>query len=237
MEIPFSETAWRRANKDTISAFHTLRFWIFDVLAIAIFTLIVLFWTPSWVSNEWKIIYQVLVPVFIAVIGLVALYLVSLVKAPYKQRNEIRALLMKKPQPRPLQDRDKIIRLLFDIEKLALELIGHKRRLAELCEHNPNDINRQKQLFQIIQKCEAEYATTVKAVEREIRVAGEDYAPAINSLLNVMNLGIAFWNSTTSSGQDYLHAYKYLLEHYAKEIRDKVDEINQQVLDKTGFQT
>jgi len=45
-----------------------------------------------------------------------------------------------------------------------------------------------------------------------------------------MKLGVAFWNSTTNSGQDYLDAYKNILERHAKEIRNKLDELNQQAL-------
>jgi hypothetical protein len=90
MESPLNETTWQRANRDTLSAFHTLRFWLLDILGVAIFTLLVLLYTPSWISNEWKIIYQILVPIFIAVIGLVTLFFFSLVKAPYKQRDEAR---------------------------------------------------------------------------------------------------------------------------------------------------
>jgi len=91
MKSPLNETAWQRANKDAMLAFRTFRFWLFDLLAGAIFTLIVLRWTPSWVSSEWKIIYQVFVPVFVIFIGLAILYFVSLIKAPYLQRNEARA--------------------------------------------------------------------------------------------------------------------------------------------------
>jgi hypothetical protein len=93
MVSPLNETVWQRANKDTLSAFHTLRFWLFDILGVAIFSLLVLVYTPSWVNNEWKILYQVLVPVFVGVIGLGVLYLVSLIKAPYLQCNEARTLL------------------------------------------------------------------------------------------------------------------------------------------------
>jgi hypothetical protein len=88
MESLLDETACQRANKDTLSAFRTFRFWLFELLAGAIFTILVFLWTPSWISNEWKVTYQVLVPVFFILIGFAVLYFVSLIRAPYKQRDE-----------------------------------------------------------------------------------------------------------------------------------------------------
>ena len=119
MENLLNETAWRRANKDTISAFHTVKFWLFELLAGAISTLVVLLWTPSWISNEWKIIYQVLIPVLVIALGLGILYSLYLARAPYKQRNEAR-VLVKKLGTSPSDEMDKVI-ILLEKETLILK--------------------------------------------------------------------------------------------------------------------
>ena len=90
MEINLNESAFKRAKRDTLSAFHTFRFWIFGLCIGAALTIMVLLWIPSGIQGGWQIVYQVLVPLIGVILGLATVFGVFLLKAPYKQRNEAR---------------------------------------------------------------------------------------------------------------------------------------------------
>ena len=88
MEYPLNQSSWDRAKQDTLSAFHTARFWLFELCTVAGLTVLVLQWTPSVISKDWKIVYQVLTPLGGVFAGLAVVFLISLFIAPYRQRNE-----------------------------------------------------------------------------------------------------------------------------------------------------
>jgi hypothetical protein len=140
MENPTKETAWQRANRDTLSAFHTLRFWLLDIISVAIFTLLVLLYTPSWIDKEWKTLYQILVPLFVAVIGLGVLCLVSLVRAPYLQRNEARALLLNRKSIQ-IPNKNDLIRAIAELKTSAIQYINLKDTMEWWRRERPHNVN------------------------------------------------------------------------------------------------
>lgn len=87
-EYPLDQSSWGRARQDTISAFHTLRFWLFELWTFAALTIWVLLWVPTSVNDWGKIVYQVLVPLAGVFAGLAGVFLISLFVAPYQQRNQ-----------------------------------------------------------------------------------------------------------------------------------------------------
>lgn len=96
---PLRQSAWHRARKDTRKAFRTFRFWVFEAILGALLTVFVLLWQPSWGSQGTaSILYRVLVPVVGVFTGLGFLFFVSLVIAPYRQRDEARAQLIGKAE-------------------------------------------------------------------------------------------------------------------------------------------
>lgn len=84
------ETSCQRAKKDTIAAFGTIRFWVFDTLFAAVVTAWVLIFPPSFVQGWVIIVYQIALPILAAIVGLLIVLLVSLAMAPYKQRDAAR---------------------------------------------------------------------------------------------------------------------------------------------------
>lgn len=84
------DSACKRARQDTRSYFSSVHFWLLELLITAGFTIWVLLWTPPWVKDWVKIVYQVLIPIFGAIAGLGMVFVFSLFRAPYKQRNEAR---------------------------------------------------------------------------------------------------------------------------------------------------
>ncbi len=98
MEYTLNQSAWGRAKQDTLSAFHTLRFWFFELCITAGLTIWVLLWIPPCIYGDWEIVYKILVPVAGVFAGLGIVFLISLFSAPYKQRNEARHNLEKLSQ-------------------------------------------------------------------------------------------------------------------------------------------
>ena len=101
MEYPLDQSSWKRAKRDTASAFHSVWFWFYEVCIGAGLAILVLLWAPSFIKEAggWElIVYQVLVPLVGVFTGLGVLFLIKLKGAPYKQRNEARHALEKLSQ-------------------------------------------------------------------------------------------------------------------------------------------
>ena len=163
-----------------------------------------------------------------------AVFLVSLLFAPYRQRNEARALLERELTPIPLQDRAKLIGTIVDVTTTAIELIKRKRKL--LGGLKPSD-KKAKLIVSEINDAEVEYNKALVAVNREKQIAGEPYETPIDSFLIPITLGVAFWYSTTPSGSDYLLTFKSMLKRSKAEIIKRIEKLNQQASRKEGSQT
>jgi len=128
---PLRQSALCRAKEDTRKAFHTLRFWAFNSIFGALLTVGALLWQPSWASQGVVLIlYRVFVPLGGVFTGLGFMFLVSLVVAPYKQRDEARARLT---------DKDDAEDILNELGKLRAEGV----RLRNEARH---EIEDEKQL-------------------------------------------------------------------------------------------
>jgi len=125
------------------------------------------------------------------ILGLAVVFLISLFIAPYKQRNEARALLMKRPKPIPLSNRDTLIRNMDEAKTATLEFINVRRQLAVLVNQKPNDIDENK-ADKILKDSQSKYNEALRLLDCEKLVAGYEYEPLINSLINVMHLVTAF---------------------------------------------
>lgn len=90
MEHPLDGSAWQRAKDDTKSAFLTISFWVAEMLYSITCTIAMFFTIPSTASD----FIRTVLPMVTFAGGMLAmlggLFLLSLVLAPYKQRNEAR---------------------------------------------------------------------------------------------------------------------------------------------------
>lgn len=101
-EASRSQSSWSRAKSDTQKAFHTARFWAAEVIAFAIGGAI----SGAISDNPWVGAGGAVITAF-SLVGF--LFVVSLVLAPYRQRDEARQAIQatSTPQERPvLQFRD-----------------------------------------------------------------------------------------------------------------------------------
>ena len=91
--LDFAEPVVRRALDDTAKAFHTIRFWAYEVSVGVILALWAQFWQPAWADKGAAMIwYQGLVPFAGLAAGMALLLLIHLVfLSPYRQRNEARS--------------------------------------------------------------------------------------------------------------------------------------------------
>lgn len=173
--VPQWETAWQRAKRETIAYFGTIRFWIFDALITAGFTIWVLNWTPHF-NQEWqRIVYQVTIPILGAISGLALVFLISLFVAPYKQRDEARVIVAHlKDTKVHISNKDTLIRAISNFKASALiTFIGQK----VMAERGGPDCPRE---------CLAEWDAfddAIKALYAEKLVAGERIDNLVTSLM------------------------------------------------------
>ena len=98
-ETPLRQSVFERARAETLGAFHTFRFWLFELCVPAGFGVLAQLWQPSWVpKGTATVIYQVVLPLFGVLLGLSIFFLASLIVAPYRQRNEARRLVAEQRQ-------------------------------------------------------------------------------------------------------------------------------------------
>lgn len=154
-------------------------------------------------------------------------YILNLLRAPYRQRDEIRILLLKRPKPMPLQDKGKLLGAIYDAKTAAIEFIDCRRELARLYEQNPNDIDKDK-AEKVLKDSQMKYTEAHRLLEREKLVVGYEYEPFLNSFIMFMQIGVDFWDSRVSGEGDFLITFKSLLEANVKETINHIDRINQQ---------
>jgi len=126
------ETTYQRAKGETIALFSTIRFWIFDLLITAGFTIWVLNWTPHFSQDWYKIMYQVTIPILGAISGLALVFLISLFVAPYQQRDEARVIVAQlKDKKVHISNKDTLIRAISNFKRSALITFVGQKVMAE----------------------------------------------------------------------------------------------------------
>lgn len=174
----------------------------------------------------------------IVIVGMICVWMGATLRAPFKQRNQARALLERELKPIPLQDRDKLIGTIVDVTTIATELIKRKRKLLSEINNaqgglHPND-KKAKFIVSEINEAGVEYYKALAAVNREKQIVGEPYETPINSLLILITIGVGFWYSEITSGSDYYLTYKSILEKNKTETIKMIEKFNQQASHKEG---
>ena len=173
--------------------------------------------------------YQVLVPSIGAILGLGIVFLISLLVAPYRQRNEARMEVARLTQENskrelmPLQDRDKLVRAIYEAKTTALKLIDVRSQLVKLYDQNPKNINEDK-AYKVLKEAELNYDEAIRLLGCEKLVAGYEYEPVINSLMELIDLRVDLWKSLQSG----LATVTPSLDETIKQTIEHLDEINQQ---------
>lgn len=130
MEHPVNQSARRRAWEDTKHSFHTIKFFVgVEVVSIGGFIFLATLQIPENASGFVSAVYPAVGTIIGALVGFGIIYLIMLVKAPYRQRNEARATLLEKPKP--MSNKDALLRAISYFTESAIVETSHLEVMAE----------------------------------------------------------------------------------------------------------
>ncbi len=150
-------------------------------------------------------------------------YLIHLILAPYRQRNEARVLLKAKPKPFILANREALLRTIAEARMATIGLVQHFEMLNRLGRENPNRIDIKA--IGEMEKTQQRFNQACESFEKEILVAGSDYEPILKPLYLFMQTS-AILNASPGnvSNRNTIMVYKSKLEELVNETRNKIDE-------------
>lgn len=124
MQYPLNQSSWRRAKQDTISAQKTARFmWGGEsVLAVAGGTWLAQI-APTGAPTLEIVVRSVIGVLGGLVITILLIFIWNLFRAPYRHLNEAIALLMTKPKPVRLANRQELFIAIHHLQETASETI------------------------------------------------------------------------------------------------------------------
>ena len=179
MDYNLSETTYQRACKDTRFYFGTIRFWVVELLITAGLTIWVLLWTPIFAEEWHKVMYQILIPMVGAILGLGFLFLFSLVVAPVKQRNEARKLLLDLEDNKiNIPNKTELLRAIEHFKESAFIVYEYEAKM------NYALLEEEKRTIAIA-KNEAviRFMVAVDNLANEMQIAGEKINRIVSSLI------------------------------------------------------
>lgn len=122
-QYPLNQSTFRRAKEDTNDFFHkTKGFILVECVVMGGFGYLATIFTPDDASKYIQALYPFIGAVVGALVGLLLIYLFFLIIAPYKQRNEARALLKHK-EPTHLNNRAELITSLVNLQNSLIDFI------------------------------------------------------------------------------------------------------------------
>ena len=120
----------------------------------------------------------------LALLGVV--FLVSFLFAPYRQRNEARALLSAMPAPVALPNRTELIKSINQLKETAIAYIWSKESLDQLDdEYMVHTLTENK-----VEEAYTNYQRADKRLEEESLVAGASFRQCISSFQNKVKLHV-----------------------------------------------
>jgi hypothetical protein len=219
-----TQTAIRRAINDTISAQKSTKFmWGGEgVLAVA---------GGAWLAHIAPLGASTLEIVARSVIGglggLVTAILIifgwNLLRAPYRQRNEARILLAERPKPKPLTNRDDLLRTIAEARIATIQFVQNVENLKKWTKLHPNLVN--VEAMSTIKEAQHRQERAYEAMEKEILVAGSDYEPILKPLYSFMQSS-AILNASPTDNQSTVLTYKFRLEEIITQTRNKIIELS-----------
>ncbi len=156
------QSARKRAWDDTKMSFHSIKFfWVVEVVMMGIFVFLATLLIPENANAVITALYPAVGVVIGAIVGFGVIYLIMLIVAPYKQRNEARHLLSEIPSKRKVIA-DKLAEFYLAGEDLLASAIQNKlggdaltlygrwgNAVKDYFNANPNELG-QAILFRII---------------------------------------------------------------------------------------
>ncbi len=166
------------------------------------------------------------------VTAILVIFLWNLYRAPYKQRNEARALLQSKIKPLP--NREKLIEAIAEARIAVVEYVELMDSLENWRRQHPHTVNVDAMgMFDETQK---RYKVALESMEKQITVAGSDYSSILEPLYLFIQSSAIINTSTTENAKTILN-FKFRLDKVIRQTVDNIDKLNQQASRKEGSQS
>lgn len=227
-QYPLNESLWRRGWNDTKAIWTGWKFYVFDAVGAG---LIAERFGFGWYWGS-----------VVAILGMVGAWICATIKAPVKQRDEARALLVAKPKPVALRNRDELIRAIAEVRESTGKLLQAQEQLDDLEARSPNIVNTKAMVAR--DKACTEYNQAMDKFHAEILVAGEHYENLLHDLSGYISTQV--WVKTAKptfvGGDPQQFRILTALEYFGRiagkvnEVRRKIDELSGQAPDKEGSQ-
>lgn len=184
-EYPLNQSSWGRARQETVSVFHTIKFWVVEMISAPLVAAGMYFAIPSSASTLIKSIVPIAAFSIWMLAVLVGVFLLSLVVAPYKQRDQARTMLRAKAKPIPLQNREGLIRAIGAFQQVAVEVAAHQFNLNDYKKRNPNRVNTS--MMAVLSQSIHRLNNCRQGLDREVLVAGKIFRQLVLELTSFVD--------------------------------------------------
>jgi len=173
-EYRLNQSASGRAWGDTKHSFHTIKFFLgVEVVSMGAFIFLATLLIPENASRLASAGYPAVGAIIGAIVGFGIIYLVMLAIAPYKQRNEARALLRAKPKPIPLQNRNELRGAIASVENATIQLVNQQHALDIATAQSAYTVNTK--FVASRDKAYAVWNEAMNELRRQYLIAGDRY--------------------------------------------------------------
>lgn len=242
---PISQSSFRRAMADTMHAprQNPWFFWIIGTVMVALGTFLGVIYTPEGSSKFLSIIYPIAGVILGAIIGIIIIFIINLILAPYRQRNEARDLLLAKPKPIPLLNRGELIRAISEVQQTSGELLMAQEQLDNLEAMSPNLVH--VDAMETRDYTYAKYKQAINKLSAEKMVAGKLFESLLSDLIAYISTQVWVKEAKPTfigSNPQQFHIHTALetfgrIASKVSEVTRKIDELSGQVHDIEGSQT
>ncbi|MFC1905102.1 hypothetical protein ACFLXT_05035 [Chloroflexota bacterium] len=179
-QYQLNQNSLGRARQEIIHALHSWKFWVATIIAQAILMITAYVITPD---NSSGLTYTI-VHAIALVIGMLAMvgiaFVVSLIVAPYRQRDEARALLLAKPKPVPLQNKGELIRSISEVRQTSGELLLAQEQLDDLNARSPYIAH--VEAMDAKENAKLKFNSAMNKLDAEILLAGKPFESILSKL-------------------------------------------------------
>jgi len=163
----------------------------------------------------------------VVLFGMFCVWVEATVRAPYKQRDEARALL--KYRTKPLPNRAKLVEAIAEAKIAVVEYLEFYKGLKVSKQGCYTvDIDSASAL----DKVQERYKVALESMGKQIIVAGSDYEGLTKPLLSLMQSGKAILDTPTAKLADSILTFKSHLDKSIKQAVANIDILNQQASHK-----
>lgn len=237
-EYPLNQSSWGRARQETVSVFPTIKFWVVQMISAPLVATGMYFAIPSFASTFIKYIIPIATFSIWMLAVLCGVFLLSLVVAPYKQRDQARTMLRAKAKPILLQNRKELIEAIAIVENTTIQLVNCQNAINT----NSHVINAES--YARRDDAYKKWNDSMNELRRQYLVAGDEYESIAIDFTGFVGLQVMSIMGQLKYPDDVKPivlqntlAFAGALASRVKEAIHKIDELSGQVPYKEGSQS